>query len=87
MMTDVRNLPWVGGVLTVVDAADPSLVDRTGLVVDETRQTIQVLDGERQITLGKTGLSFSMDGHDAVINGSLMRQRPEDRTNRNYQKV
>ena len=80
MMMDVRNLPWIGAGLTVVDSADPSLVGRQGLVVDETRNTIHLLEGDRALTLGKAGLSFSIDG-------SLMRQRPEDRTNRNYPKV
>jgi len=84
---DVRNLPWIGAGLTVVDAADPSLVGRQGLVIDETRHTIHLLEGEHALTLGKAGLSFSIDGFTTVIDGSLMRQRPEDRTNRNYPKV
>ena len=87
MMTDVRNLPWVGASLTVVGATDATLVGRRGLVVNETRETLQLLHGEQHLTLGKVGLSFSIDGDDAVIDGSLMRQRPEDRTNRNYRKV
>ena len=28
MMMDVRNLPWIGAGLTVVDAADASLIGR-----------------------------------------------------------
>ena len=84
---DVRNLPWIGAGLIVVDAADPPLVGRQGLVIDETRHTIHLLEGEHALTLGKAGLSFSIDGFTTVIDGSLMRQRPEDRTNRNYPKV
>ncbi|DAC38226.1 MAG TPA: ribonuclease P protein subunit [Candidatus Poseidoniales archaeon] len=87
MIMDVRNLPWIGAGLTVVDAADPTLVGRSGLVMDETRNTLQLLEGDRALTLGKAGVSFSIDGFTTVIDGSLMRQRPEDRTNRNYPKV
>ena len=87
MMMDVRNLPWIGAALTVVDATDASLVGRHGHVIGETRNTIHVLEGKRALTLGKAGISFSIDGSSTVIDGSLMRQRPEDRTNRNYPKV
>lgn len=86
-MMDVRNLPWIGAALTVVTATDASLVGRQGHVIGETRNTIQLLEGDRALTLGKAGISFSIDGFSTVIDGSLMRQRPEDRTNRNYPKV
>jgi RNase P/RNase MRP subunit p29 len=56
MMTDVRNLPWVGGVLTVVGSTDPSLVGRSGLVTDETRHTLRLHDGEQPLTLGRAFL-------------------------------
>ena len=43
MMMDVRNLPWIGAGLTVVAAADASLIGRQGHVIGETRNTIHLL--------------------------------------------
>mgnify|MGYP006264457007 CR=1 FL=1 len=45
MMMDVRNLPWIGAGLTVVAAADASLIGRQGHVIGETRNTIHLLEG------------------------------------------
>ena len=87
MMMDVRNLPWIGAGMTVIDAADATLIGRQGHVIGETRNTIHLLEGDRALTLGKAGISFSIDGFPTVIDGSLVRQRPEDRINRNYPKV
>jgi RNase P/RNase MRP subunit p29 len=60
------------------------LVGRSGLVIDETRETITLSEGDSQIVLGKKSINFQIDGDESIIVGGLVRQRSEDRINRNH---
>ena len=61
-MEDDRRMTWIGRHLEIVDATDPTLIGRQGLVLDETRRTLNVLEGDRTVRLGKAGLTFTLDG-------------------------
>ena len=67
-----------------VESNDPTLVGRTGLVLDETKNTLVMLEKDSQIRIGKAGIKFTLDNSDVVVQGALVGQRPEDRTNRKY---
>jgi len=60
------------------------LVGRTGLVLDETKNTLVMLEKDSQIRIGKASIKFTLDNSDVVVQGALVGQRPEDRTNRKY---
>jgi RNase P/RNase MRP subunit p29 len=57
-----------------------------GTIVDETLGTLLVRskDGRRLVCLPKAGLTgtIGLSGHELVLRGDLLRQRPEDRTKR-----
>ncbi len=84
---EVYNSTWIGSTLNVVESSDSTLVGRSGVVLNETKNTLVLLDGDAQVTLGKAAIKFTIDGSDVVIRGALVGQRPEDRTHRKYRKA
>ena len=84
MVVDTYHQPWIGRNLQVASSADSTLVGRSGLVADETRETITLLEGDSQIVLGKKSITFQIDGDESIIVGGLVRHRSEDRINRNH---
>ena len=81
------NESWLGKSIHIVDSSDPTLIGRQGIVEDETKRTIQINELGRTITLGKSSISFSIDGSTTVIHGAMVNQRPEDRIHRKYRKA
>ena len=80
---DMKHQSWLGRTINVTDSSDVSLIGLKGLVLDETRETIIISHDEQTKRLGKQAIRFTVDDSE-VINGSLVRQRAEDRINRNY---
>lgn len=84
MVNALLNQSWIGRDMTVTSSPDAALVGRNGLVVDETRETITMLENNREVILGKSSIEFKLGSSDATIVGMLMRQRSEDRIYRNH---
>ncbi len=82
---NVENQTWIGRQLAVISSPDTTLEGRTGIVVDETRETIFISDSRADARLSKRVIKFTIDDS-SIINGALMRQRAEDRIHRNYRK-
>ena len=81
---NIFNSNWLGSLLRVVSSPDSTLVDRQGLVIDETKNTIKLLEDGNEVTFGKSSIKFTIDNSDVVIDGALVGQRPENRTHRKY---
>ena len=79
---NIYNSTWIGEQLTVVSSPDSSLMGRSGVVVDESRETITIIEGSNEINLGKQSIDFKIGDSDVVINGARVGQRPEDRINK-----
>ena len=84
---NMYNQPWIGRSMTITSSTDPTLTGRTGIVVDETRNTVALLEGDQQLVLNKASITFTVGGSDAVIEGAMVGQRPEDRIHRTYRKA
>jgi len=84
---DIYNHSWLGRTLTVTASTDASLTGRQGLVIDETRNTVTLLEGERTVVLNKASITFTVDDSDVIIKGAMVGQRPEDRIHRTYRKA
>ncbi|DAC33486.1 MAG TPA: ribonuclease P protein subunit [Candidatus Poseidoniaceae archaeon] len=78
------NSTWIGSTMNIVESNDPTLIGRSGLVMDETKNTLVMLENDACVRIGKSSITFTLDGSDAVVQGALVGQRPEDRTNRKY---
>ena len=57
----------------------------SGMVMDETRRTIMVNTGNREVTLAKDTIRFTID--DEEIDGTLVGQRPEQRIGKAYRRA
>ena len=75
---EIIRLPWLSRNLRVISSDDPSLEGVAGCVLDETRRTVVVQKGEREIRIPKSVIRFSIDGSD-TIDGRSVCQRPENR--------
>ncbi len=84
---EIYNNTWIGTTLNVVESSDSTLVGRSGIVLDETKNTLVLLEGDARVTLGKAAITFTIDNSDVVIQGAFVGQRPEDRTHRKYRKA
>ena len=83
MTNALLHQSWIGRDMTVTSSPDKALVGRTGLVVDESRETITILENDREVVLGKNSIEFKIGSSNATIVGTLVRQRSEDRIYRN----
>ena len=83
-MVSVLNQSWIARELLITSSNDESLIGRSGLVIDETRETITLLENNKQVIFGKSSIEFNIGGSDATIVGKLVRQRSEDRI---YRKI
>ena len=81
---NIYNSNWLGGQLRVVSSSDSTLINRQGLVIDETKNTIKLLEDGNEVIFGKSSIKFTIDNSDVVIDGALVGQRPENRTHRKY---
>lgn len=83
-MVSVQNQSWIARELVITSSNDESLIGRSGLVIDETRETITLLENNKQVIFGKSSIEFNIGGSDATVVGKLVRQRSEDRI---YRKI
>ena len=51
---DMINQSWIGRALTITSSTDPTLTGRQGIVVDETRNTLALLEGEQHPVLTRS---------------------------------
>jgi len=84
MVNALLNQSWIGRDMSVTASPDQALIGRSGLVIDETRETITILENDREVVFGKNSIEFNIGGSNATIVGSLMRQRSEERIYRNH---
>ena len=84
---EMVNQSWIGRTLTVTASTDPTLTGRQGVVFDETRNTVSLIEGEQHLVLNKASITFTVDDNDVVIQGAMVGQRPEDRIHRTYRKA
>ena len=80
-MSQMINLPWLSRTLEVIDSPDPTLVGVSGMVMDETRRTIRVNAGSKDITIAKDTIIFTIE--DEEIDGSAVGQ---DRIGKTYRR-
>ena len=84
MVNALLNQSWIGRDMIVTSSPDSALIGRSGLVIDETRETITILENDREVVLGKNSIEFNIGSSNATIVGALSRQRSEDRIYRNH---
>tara|TARA_B100001113_G_C20708734_1_gene448417 strand:+ start:202 stop:456 length:255 start_codon:yes stop_codon:yes gene_type:complete len=83
-MSQIINLPWLSRTIEVTESSDPTLVGISGMVLDETKRTIVVNNGSKEVTLAKDTIRFTIEEEE--IDGSIVGQRPEERIGKAYRR-
>jgi len=76
----VTRTDWIGFHAEVLAPAPYAGI--AGTVVDETRETLRIASDDRERVVPKRGSTFRVkapDGSEAVVEGSTIAKRPEDR--------
>ncbi len=80
---------WTGLRVIVKESTDPSMQGVSGIVTDETRNTIAVESRGRTLKIPKSNTIFATTlptGETLTIDGNQIRHRPEDRVKKGLAK-
>ena len=71
----------IGRTVTIIECTDPSWVNRSGLIIDETQQTFLIETHEKQKRIVKQTATFAFDYHGkkTIVKGTRLVYRPEER--------
>lgn len=71
----------IGLHVTIKECKDPNWINKSGTVIDETKNTFLIEINEKQKKIAKNiaKFEFECDGKIIVLNGSKLAYRPEDR--------
>ena len=71
----------IGRIATITKCTDPSWIGKSGIIIDETKNTflIKINDKERRIAKKSATFEFEQNGKKTQIEGSRLIYRPEDR--------
>ncbi|HIH28799.1 MAG TPA: ribonuclease P protein subunit [Thermoplasmata archaeon] len=71
----------IGRTVTIIDCTDPSWVNKTGLIIDETQHTFLIETHKKQKRIAKQTATFAFEYHGkkTIVKGSRLVYRPEDR--------
>ncbi len=72
---------FIGLHVTIKECKDPSWIDKSGLIIDETKNTFLIeIDGQKKMIAKKTAIfEFDYNGKKIKLDGSKIVYRPENR--------
>jgi ribonuclease P protein subunit POP4 len=80
---------WIGLQVTVKTSPDPGLTSLTGIIRDETRNTVVIEARDHLVTVPKLNNQFIAalpTGEAVLVDGFLLKHRPEDRVKKGFAK-
>ena len=86
----VAGTELIGLGARVVKSADPSLTGMSGVIVDETMNTVELEAGGRVRKLDKRGITIAVrlpTGEEVQVAGRELLQRPDERLKKLWKKV
>ena len=71
----------IGLIVKIKDCSDPKWIGKSGIILDETKNTflIEIDDKPRRIAKNIAIFEFDFEGKKIAIDGSKIAYRPEDR--------
>ena len=71
----------IGRMITIVDCTDPSWMNLSGLIIDETKHTFLIEIEKKQKRIGKKTATFAFEYHNkkTIVKGTRLVYRPEER--------
>jgi ribonuclease P protein subunit POP4 len=75
----------IGNKIKVIDSSDPTLVQRSGTIIDETKNILKIVeDGQKPISIPKATSVFELDfeSKKIVLRGKEILGTPQERIHR-----
>jgi ribonuclease P protein subunit POP4 len=71
----------IGRTVTIIECTDPSWVNQSGLIIDETQHTFLIETEKKQKRIAKQTATFAFEYHGKkiIVKGTRLIYRPEDR--------
>jgi RNase P/RNase MRP subunit p29 len=71
----------IGRRVTIIECTDPSWVNQTGIIIDETQHTFLIEHDKKQKRIAKQTATFAFEYHGTttVVKVTRLVYRPEDR--------
>ncbi len=71
----------IGRAVTIIECTDPSWMNRSGLIIDETKHTFLIEIEKKQKRIAKETATFAFEYHDkkTIVKGTRLVYRPEER--------
>lgn len=78
---DITKDELIGRRVVITACSDPTWVNRGGMIIDETKHTFLIDNGNEEKRIGKKSATFEFDYHGkkTIIEGKRLVYRPEDR--------
>jgi len=71
----------IGRTVTIIECTDPSWMNLSGLIIDETKHTFLIEIEKKQKRIAKQTATFAFEYHDkkTIVKGTRLVYRPEER--------
>jgi ribonuclease P protein subunit POP4 len=71
----------IGRLVTIIECTDPSWVNQSGLIIDETKHTflIEIHNKQKRIAKQTATFAFEYHGKKTIVEGTRLDYRPEER--------
>jgi len=71
----------IGRTVTIIECTDPSWMNLSGLIIDETKHTFLIEIEKKQKRIAKQTATFAFEYHDKkiIVKGTRLVYRPEER--------
>lgn len=71
----------IGRKVTIIDCTDPTWINKSGLIIDETKQTFLIETEKKQKRIAKQTATFAFEysGRQTIVKGTRLVYRPEER--------
>jgi len=70
---------FIGKSITITWSTNKSMIGKTGVVIDETKNTFVIADGKKTSVIPKNIAKFKFANQDSPLKGELLTMTPEDR--------
>ena len=71
----------IGRMVTIIECTDPSWINQSGLIIDETKHTFLIETEKKQKRIAKQTATFAFEynGKKTIVKGTRLAHRPEER--------
>ena len=71
---------FIGKHVTIQECSDPNWVNKSGIIIDETKNTFVIEIGDKKKRIAKNTAVFKFEDYEeTILEGSRLTYRPEDR--------